>query len=339
VPDKPKIGGSTWTVTGAHEVRAYDERPILSLADPLAAFDPPEAPDLPYVEIEPELGSGGPVTPAPMTLEEEIEAAIDFEEPAPPRRIDRLVEETVASDEPVTATRQRPGPPWRVRVRNGVEYAFADETALRRFALKGTVSANDTVSSDGGQTWSVAWQLGMGADDFGDLLDFTTTQPTIVATSKRRLVRWPRVAGITVALCAATGLAVQQLTEVDVAGSTGVFRSPLNGWYDAALGSVIEAPRPRLALPPRPEPVAAPPPPPPETKELAVRLSTAADHAAVGKDALARGAWEDAATAYRKALQLDPRNGSYKMGLAIAAQHLLESARAAQAAVDAAPPP
>jgi len=68
-------------------------------------------------------------------------------------------------------------------------------------------------------------------------------------------------------------------------------------------------------------------------------LSTAADHAAVGKEALAREAWEEAATAYRKALQLDPRNGSYKMGLAIAAEHLLESARAAQAAVDAAPTP
>jgi hypothetical protein len=178
----------------------------------------------------------------------------------------------------------------------------------------------------------------MGADDFGDLLDFATTQPTIVSTPPRERVRWSRVAGITVVLCAVTGVATQ-LAHVDAAGSSGVFSSPLTSWYDAALGSVLEAPRPRLALPPRPEPVAAPPPPPADTKELEVRLSTAADHASVGKDALARGAWEEAATAYRKALQLDPKNHSYKLGLGIAAEHLLESAKAAQAAVDAAPTP
>jgi hypothetical protein len=169
-------------------------------------------------------------------------------------------------------------------------------------------------------------------------LDFTTTQPTIVSTPPRERVRWSRVAGITVVLCAVTGVTTQ-LTQVDATGSSGVFSSPLTRWYDAALGSVLEAPRPRLALPPRPEPVAAPPPPPEGTKELEVRLSTAADHASVGKDALARGAWEEAATAYRKALQLDPKNRSYKVGLAIAAEHLLESAKAAQAAVDAAPTP
>jgi hypothetical protein len=184
----------------------------------------------------------------------------------------------------------------------------------------------------------VAWQLGMGADDYGDLMDFATTQPTIVSTPPRDRVRWSRVAGITVVLCAVTGVGTQ-LMQVDDTGSPGVFSSPLTSWYDAALGSVLDAPRPRLALPPRPEPVAAPPPPPPDTKELEVRLSTAADHAAVGKDALARSAWEEAATAYRKALQLDPKNRSYKLGLGIAAEHLLESAKAAQAAVDAAPAP
>jgi hypothetical protein len=274
-----------------------------------------------------------------MTIEEEIEAAIDFEEPEAPRTVDRLVEEAEASSERRVVPRLRPGPPWRVRLKNGVEYAFGDETALRRFALKGnTLKANDLVSSDGGQSWVVAWQLGMGADDFGDLMDFATTQPTIVSTPPRERVRWSRVAGITVVLCVATGVATQ-LMQVNDAGSAGVFSSPLTVWYDAALGSVLEAPRPRLELPPRPEPVAAPPPPPPDTKELAVRLSTAADHAAVGKEALARGAWEEAATAYRKALQLDPRNRSYKLGLGIAAEQLLESARAAQAAVDAASAP
>ena len=332
MPDKPKIGGSTWTVSsGAHEVRVYEDRPVASLADPLAAFDPPEAPDLSYVEPMPE-----PAVAPPMTLEEEIEAAIDFEEPEIPRSVDRVVEQAEAGERS-EMPRQRPGPPWRVRLKNGVEYAFGDETALRRFALKSsTLSANDLVSSDGGQSWVVAWQLGMGADDFGDLLDFANTQPTIVSTPPRERVRWARVAGITVVLCAVTGMATQ-LARVDATGSAGVFSSPLTRWYDAALGSVLEAPRPPLALPPRPEPVAAPPPPPENTKELAVRLSTAADHGAVGKDALARGAWEEAAIAYRKALQLDPKNHSYKLGLGIAAEHLLESARAAQAAVDAAP--
>lgn len=351
MPDKPKIGGSTWTVAGRGgcEVRAYDERPFVSLADPLAAFEPPDAPDLAYVEPADEPPAVEP-SRRPMTLEEEIEAAIDFEEPSPPQSIARLfasgaheTDEVAAHDSrfgpgPFRAEPVRAGPPWRVRVRNGVEYAFADETALRRFALKGTVSANDVVSKDGGRTWMVAWQLGIGADDFGDLFDFASTQPTIFATPRRGLVHWPRVAAITCVLCVGTGLALR-LTEVDASGSAGVFRSPLNGWYDTALGSVIEAPRPRLAFPPRPEPVAAPPPPPPETKELAVRLSTAADHAAVGKDALSRGAWEEAATAYRKALQLDPRNGAYRIGLGVAAEHLLESAKAAQAAVDAAPTP
>ena len=335
MPDKPKIGGSTWTVGGRrHEVRAYEETPPMALADPLAAFDPPDAPDLSYVEDAPPNLETDREEPAPMTIEEEIAAAIDFEEPDPPRGVDRLVE-TVVKDEGSATPRLRPGPPWRVRLRNGVEYAFGDETALRRFALKGTVSANDLVSSDGGQTWVVAWQLGMGSDDFGDLMDFATPMPTLTSNPRRRLVRWPLVAVITVVLCVATGVAVQ-LAQVDPTGTAGVYNSPLTSWYQAALGSVVEAPRPRLELPPRPEPVAAPPPPPPETQELSVRLSTAADHAAVGKDALDRGAWEEAATAYRKALQLDPRNGRYKMGLAIAAEHLLESARAAQAAVEAA---
>ena len=311
----------------------------MSLADPLAAIEPPDAPDLPYVEPEPLDPEVEPLVPPPMTLEEEIEAAIDFEEPEVPRSVDRVVEQAESSDEHVEITRVRSGPPWRVRLKNGVEYAFGDETALRRFALKGNMlKANDLVSSDGGQSWVVAWQLGMGADDFGDLMDFATTQPTIAFTPPRERVRWSRVAAITVVLCGATGVAVR-LMDVDTAGSIGVFQSPLTRWYDAALGSVLEAPRPPLALPPRPEPVAAPPPPPLETKELAVRLSTAADHAAVGKDALARGAWEEAATAYRKALQLDPKNHSYKLGLGIAAEHLLESAKAAQAAIDAAPTP
>jgi hypothetical protein len=337
VPDKPKIGGSTWTVVGRGEVRSYEEPPAMSLADPLAAFDPPDAPDLPYIELSPLDAVDDAVAPAMMTLEEEIEAAIDFEEPEPPRRVDRVVDESDANDDGGEITRLRPGPPWRVRLRNGVEYAFADETAMRRFALKGsTVSANDLVSSDGGQTWVVAWQLGMGADDFGDLRDFATTQPTILSTPRRERVRWARVAVITVVLCAMTGVAVR-LMDVDTAASSGVFGSPITAWYNAALGSVLEAPRPRLEVPARPEPVAAPPPPPENTKELTVRLSTAADHAAVGKEALARGAWEEAATAYRKALQLDPTNRSYKLGLGIAAEHLLESARAAQAAVDAAP--
>jgi hypothetical protein len=184
----------------------------------------------------------------------------------------------------------------------------------------------------------VAWQLGMGADDFGDLMDFATPQPTLTSNPRRRRVHWPRVAVITIVLCIVTGLAVR-LAQVDATGTPGVYESPLTRWYDSALGAVVDAPRPRLEVPARPAPVAAPPPPPPETKELAVRLSTAADHAAVGQDALNRGAWEEAATAYRKALQLDPRNGRYKMGLAIAAEHLLESARAAQAAVEAAQTP
>jgi hypothetical protein len=334
MPDKPKIGGSTWTVSsGAHEVRAYEDSAVLSLADPLGAFDPPEPPDLSYAPPEP--ASESAVRP-PMSLEEEIEAAIDFEEPDV-RKVDRVVEHAESSDERIEITRVRAGPPWRVRLKNGVEYAFGDETALRRFALKGnTLKANDLVSSDGGQSWVVAWQLGMGADDFGDLMEFATTQPTIVSMPPRERVRWSRVAGITVVLCAVTGVTTE-LLHVDDTGSPGVFSSPLTRWYDAALGSVLEAPRPRLALPPRPEPVAAPPPPPADTKELEVRLSTAADHAAVGKEALARSEWEDAAIAYRKALQLDPRNRSYKLGLGIAAEHLLESAKAAQAAVDAVP--
>jgi hypothetical protein len=339
VPDKPKIGGSTWTVKsgGANEVRAYDDNAANALADPLAAFDPPDPPDLSYVDVPPEPASEPALRP-PMTLEEEIEAAIDFEEPAVPRTVDRVVEQAEAADERGEITRVRAGPPWRVRLKNGVEYAFGDETALRRFALKGNMlKANDLVSSDGGQSWVVAWQLGMGADDFGDLMDFAVTQPTIVSSPQRERVRWARVAGITVVLCTVTGVATQ-LMQVDATSSSGVFSSPLTSWYDAALGSVLEAPRPHLELPPRPEPVAAPPPPPEDTKELAVRMSTAADHAAVGKDALARGAWEEAAIAYRKALQLDPRNRSYKLGLGIAAEHLLESAKAAQAALDAAPP-
>ena len=96
MPDRPKIGGSTWTVTGTHEVRTYDDGPMLSLADPLAAFDPPEAPDLPYVEPASESPIA-PTAPPPMTLEEEIEAAIDFEEPEPLRSVDRVVDESNAA--------------------------------------------------------------------------------------------------------------------------------------------------------------------------------------------------------------------------------------------------
>jgi hypothetical protein len=343
VPDKPKIGGSTWSFAftgGGREVRTYDDRPPTSLADPLAAFDPPDAPNLPYVETAHEEATERPPTP-PMTLLEEIEAAIVFEVPTPTREVDPVLDDGAgepATDDDWSASEARvvaAGPAWRVRVRNGVEYAFGDETALRRFALKGTVLANDLVSNDGGLTWVVAWQLGIGADDFGDLFDFATTQPTILRGPREALVNWPRVGVIAVVLSLGTVL-VLRLAHVNAAGSTGVFESPLNSWYDAALGSVVEAPRPRIALPPRPQPVAPPPPPAIERKELAVRVSTAADHAAVGKDALSRGAWEDAANAYRKALQLDPRNGQYKIGLAVAAEHLLESAQAAQAAVDAA---
>ena len=55
-----------------------------------------------------------------------------------------------------------------------------DETALRRFALKGTVSANDTVTSDGGQTWVVAWQLGsLKVNRIGVLLKSSITPPTL----------------------------------------------------------------------------------------------------------------------------------------------------------------
>jgi hypothetical protein len=300
----------------------------MSLRDPQAAFEPPDAPDLTYVEG---VGTGAPAVTLPaMTIEEEIEAAIDFEEPAP------IDPEPLTAEESFEEAPFLTEPAWRVRVRNGVEYEFSDETALRRFALRGTVSANDVVSQDGGLTWVVAWQLGIGADDFGDLFDFTSTAPTIIAPPKAPLVNWPRVGAIAVVLSIGTGLALR-FAPVEPSRSSGVFQSTLPGWYDQALGSVAQAPRPQMTLPPRPVPVAAPPPPPPETKELAVRLSTAADHAAVGKDARARGAWEEAATAYRKALQLDPKNGAYRIGLADAANHLLQSAKAAQAALDAAP--
>jgi hypothetical protein len=303
----------------------------MSFRDPQAAFDAPDAPDLSYVE---EAG-GAPSAPlldaTAASLVEEIEAAIDFEEPA----LEPLSDEATPDDADETPALGA-APDWRVRARNGVEYAFADEMAVRRFALRGTVSANDLVSQDGGRTWSVAWQLGMGTDDFGDLFEFTSTSPTILQPPKPPLVHWPRVGAIAVVLSLGTAVGLR-LAHVEASRSSGVFESQLPAWYDQALGSVAQTPRPHLALPPRPEPVAPPPPPPPETKEMAVRLSTAADHAAVGKDALTRGAWEQAATAYRKALQLDPRNGAYKIGLADAARHLLESAKAAQAAVDAAP--
>src|SRR5436190_6971243 len=91
LPDKPKIGGSTFTVTSG-EVRAYDDSPAVSLADPLAWFDPPEPPDLSYVDAPPIEPSHEPVVRPLMTLEEEIEAAIDFEEPEVPRTVDRVVE-------------------------------------------------------------------------------------------------------------------------------------------------------------------------------------------------------------------------------------------------------
>jgi hypothetical protein len=180
----------------------------------------------------------------------------------------------------------------------------------------------------------VAWQLGMGADDFGDLLDFATTQPTIVFTPPRERVRWSRVAGITVVLCAVTGARHAARAR----RRRGLGRRVLEPAHQLvrrrvglrARGTASRArdfPRGPSRSPRRRRP-------PAETKELEVRLSTAADHAAVGKDALARGAWEEAATAYRKALQLDPKNHSYKLGLGIAAEHLLESAKGRALAAD-----
>jgi hypothetical protein len=325
VSDKVRFGGSSYRVAGNsvdREVRTYEDGRAPSFVDPSRSYDVPDAPDLPYNDME-RIETNLPTNDwRDHELAREVEESITFEEPpdgTPRAEADRFSDEQDAA----SGGSLESGSPWRVRLRNGVEYAFPDEGSVVRFALKGTVGANDLVSSDSGANWRAAWELGIGADD--GFADFTPTHTTLVTRPRKASVNWLRVALLTTALVLATVLLFQEQANRGRPTSIGVFQSPLAQWYDSALGTVAQTPRPSMKFPespPRPIPVRELPPVAP--KELQMRIATAADHAAVGKDALDRGAWEDAATAYRHALELDPNNGSYKIALADAAKHLLE---------------
>jgi cytochrome c-type biogenesis protein CcmH/NrfG len=90
----------------------------------------------------------------------------------------------------------------------------------------------------------------------------------------------------------------------------------------------VAAPRPEVTVPDFP---AADPPPSRSQRarrELLARPTQAMDHASVAAGAMDRGAWEEAANAYRRALALDPGNARYEHGLAAATAALVASTTA-----------
>lgn len=301
-----KIDGSSWTVSKGR-IRPSETVPATS--------DPTDVPE------------PGATTAQPDAY------VVDIPEPEPREIPEVHVEPEPASvfdDDPDTLASLNEDKGWRLRVSSGVEYRFVDRDMVQRFAKRGGVSPHDMISTDGGRTWRTVWEHGIHVDPTAGL-ELALPKPKL----RREDVGGPRTRGRYLAVGALATLAAIAVLAVGAVlvtpesqSRSGVLQSPIVRWYEAAMATMVASPRPAIAVPAEVAgdiaDIEVPALADPEARtELRVHRTVAADHADVGADAVARGAWEQAVVAYRRALALEPSNARYAERLGFATEQLM----------------